>query len=219
MEQSIVVPFYYDPISPYVWLASRQLPRLQQAGIVLDCQPVLFAGLLNAHGQKGPAEIAAKRVYTFADVLRQATRLGLPFQGPPGHPFNSLRALRICLALPEPEERLRLACQLVQACWERGANLSDPVHLSLLLAEAGLQERDLLAASETPAIKQQLLDNTNAAIDAGIFGVPSFVLNGELFWGSDRIDDLLWRLQHPERQDLLLQDFLQRPPLAQRRQG
>ena len=86
------VTFYFDPISPYSWLASKALGRIAEVAGEIAFQPVLFAGLLNAHGQRGPAEIAAERRYMFRDVLREATRAGLPFAGPPGHPFNSLQA-------------------------------------------------------------------------------------------------------------------------------
>jgi 2-hydroxychromene-2-carboxylate isomerase len=210
------VEFYCDPVSPYAWLAGRELGRLQAAGLVVDCRPVLFAGLLNAHGQKGPAEIPAKRVYTFADVLRTAAQKGYPFKGPPSHPFNPLRALRMCIALNDADERLHFAQAVMRACWEDGEDLSHVPTLERIAERSGLGPRQLGVAAEQPEIKARLLDATNAAIAAGIFGVPSFLYRGELFWGADRIEALLWRLQHPQREDLLLQDFLKRGASAQR---
>lgn len=215
-----IVQFYFDPISPFAWLASHELSRLQSAGVQIICQPVLFAGLLNAHGQKGPAEIPAKRVYTFHDVLRQTAQLGLTFKGPPAHPFNPLRALRMCIALEDSDQRLHFAQALMQACWEQGADLSDASTLDRIANEAGLSEHQLGAAADQPEIKAKLLAATDAAIKAGVFGVPTFVLDGELFWGSDRINSLLWRLDHPDHATLdgaVLQDFLQRGASAQRR--
>ncbi|MES2048605.1 MAG: 2-hydroxychromene-2-carboxylate isomerase [Pseudomonadota bacterium] len=214
------VQFYFDPISPFAWLASRDLQRLQEAGVQIDCRPVLFAGLLNAHGQKGPAEIPAKRVYTFHDVLRQATQHGYIFKGPPSHPFNPLRALRMCIALADAQERLRFAQALMIACWEQGADLSDAKVLDEIAQAAGFDGR-LSAAADMPEVKEKLLLATENAIKNGIFGVPTFVLGKELFWGSDRIDALLWRLDHPDEALLeseILQDFLQRGASAQRRQ-
>ena len=217
-EINQTVQFYFDPVSPFSWLASRELPRLQAADLRIDCQPVLFAGLLNAHGQKGPAEIPAKRVYTFHDVVRIAQQRGYPFQGPPTHPYNPLRALRMCVALTDADERLRMACALLRACWEQGRDLSDLTALLQIAAESGLEARQLGAAIEIPAVKAALKSATEDAIKLGIFGVPTFVLNGELFWGADRIDALLWRLEHPANDLKALDHFLQRGASASRKQ-
>ena len=111
-----VVTFYFDPISPYAWLAANALARIEAAGAQLVFQPVLFAALLNAHGNIGPAEVWAKRAYIFRDVMREAAGAGLVFKGPPGHPFNPLQALRMCLALTRPDERRRFAMAVMKAC-------------------------------------------------------------------------------------------------------
>lgn len=211
------VQFYFDPISPFAWLAGRELHRLQAAGLQVIAKPVLFAGLLNAHGQKGPAEIPAKRDYIYRDVVRQAEQLGYPFQGPPGHPFNPLRALRMCIALANDAQRLQLACAMMQACWEQGADLYDLATLGRIADDCGLDGQALARAIESAEVKAQLLAATDAAIAAGVFGVPTFVLQGEMFWGRDRIDALLWRLDHPAQDNPALTQFLQCAPAAQRR--
>lgn len=211
------VQLYFDPLSPYVWLAFKRLDELKAAGLSIDCRPVLLAGLLNAHGQKGPGEIPAKRAYIFADVLRQAATRGYSFQGPPSHPFNPLRALRMCIAVDDAEQRLRFGRALVEAAWDTGEDLSDPPTLDRIAERCGLGGAQLGAAAERPEIKTRLLEASNAAIAAGIFGVPSFVYEKELFWGEDRIDALLWRLHHPAGDNELLSDFLSRGASAQRR--
>jgi 2-hydroxychromene-2-carboxylate isomerase len=180
-------------------------------------QPVLFAGMLNAHGQKGPAEVAAKRAYMFRDVMRQAACRGLPFAGPPGHPFNPLMALRMCVALAGQAPRRRFALALMTACWERGDDISDVATLVRLAGECGLDGTQLAEAAQQPAIKQRLATDTDEAIAAGVFGVPTFRHGDELFWGADRIDALLWRLQGNSIDEGRLADFLARAPLAQRR--
>ncbi|MCG2584640.1 2-hydroxychromene-2-carboxylate isomerase [Massilia sp. TS11] len=208
---------YYDPVSPYVWLATHQFGRLQDAGARLRLRPVLFAGLLNANGQKGPAEIPSKRDYTFRDVLRQATRQGLRFRGPPGHPFNPLLVLRMACALIDEDARLRFAVAASRACWEDGANLSDPATAAAIAEGCGLDGAALLAAAASAPVKQALADATAAALAAGVFGVPALACDGEIFWGADRIDALLWHLDGGRIDQDTLQDFLARPPLAQRK--
>jgi 2-hydroxychromene-2-carboxylate isomerase len=217
LDTDRTVQFFFDPVSPYAWLASREIGRLQAAGLEVDCRPILFAGMLKAHGQKGPAEIPAKRNYVFADVVRSAVQRGLPFKGPPGHPFNPLRALRMCVALEERKERLAFAIAVCAAAWEQGEDVSDAAVLGRVAQSCGLAHRQLDAAAEQADIKARLADATGAAIEEGVFGVPTFRFNGELFWGADRIDALLWRLKHPARDEGLLEDFLRRGPLAQRK--
>lgn len=211
------VTFFFDPVSPYAWLASKEIGRLQDMGLAVDYRPVLFAGLLNAHGQKGPAEIPAKRAYTFRDVLRLAAQRGYTFGGPPAHPFNPLRALRMCIALDRLEERNRFAQETLDATWERGDNLSDPIVLQNIASACGLEKRELTAAAEKPEIKERLVAATRAAVEAGVFGVPTFKFNDELFWGGDRIDALIWRSKGNAIDEKKLQDFLQRSASAQRK--
>jgi 2-hydroxychromene-2-carboxylate isomerase len=207
---------YFDPISPYVWLAMRSLGPLEAAGLQVRFVPVLFAGLLKAHGNLGPAEVPAKRAYLFRDVMREAARRGLPFSGPPGHPFNPLTALRMCTALEVDAERRTLALALTAACWENGEDISDASVLRRLADAAGFDGDALLARAGTPAVKAALAAATDAAIAEGIFGVPTYRLDGELFWGGDRVDTLLWRLEGGAVDDGKLAAFLARPALAQR---
>jgi 2-hydroxychromene-2-carboxylate isomerase len=213
----VQVKCYVDPVSPYVWLATHDFARLEAAGAGLTLEPVLFAGLLNAHGNIGPAELPAKRRYLFRDVMREAARRGMRFSGPPGHPFNPLLALRMCTAVDDAGERRRLFVTLVKACWEDGADLSDAATLGRLADGAGFDGQALLAAAVTPEIKHSLVEATARAAADGIFGVPTFRLGDELFWGGDRVDALLWRLNGGAIDEADLQAFLAREPLATRK--
>ena len=210
---------YADPVSPYAWLGLRDLGRVEDAGARVVIVPVLFAGLLNAHGNIGPAEVPAKRRYLFRDVMREAARRGLPFAGPPGHPFNPLLALRMCTALADDAARGALLMAFTCATWERGADLMDEATLTGLADEKGLDGAGLLAAAQTPAVKQALADATAQAVTDGVFGVPTFRVDGdsELFWGADRIDALLWRMRGNAIDEEVLRAFLGREPRAQRR--
>ena len=214
----VTVRCYADPVSPYAWLGLRDLGRVEAAGARIVIRPVLFAGLLNAHGNIGPAEVPAKRRYLFRDVMREAARRGLPFAGPPGHPFNPLLALRMCTALADDAARGALLMAFTCATWERGADLMDEATLTGLADEKGLDGAGLLAAAQTPAVKQALADATAQAVTHGVFGVPTFRVDGdsELFWGADRIDALLWRMQGHAIDEDALREFVGREPMAQR---
>jgi len=207
---------YADPISPYAWLALSDLARIEAAGARVVVVPVLFAGLLDAHGTVGPAEIDAKRRYMARDVMREAARRGLPFAGPPGHPFNPLTALRMCTAIDDDARRRTLFVALTRATWERGEDLMDAATLVRLADDAGLDGAGLFAAAQGPAVKQALAGATAQAIGEGVFGVPTFQVDGELFWGADRIDALLWHVQGSGIDEDALRAFLGRAPRAQR---
>jgi 2-hydroxychromene-2-carboxylate isomerase len=216
MRKPSPVDFYFDPVSPYAWLATYSMEWAEEAGADIRFVPVLLAGLLKAHGNLGPAEVPAKRAYLFRDVMREATRYGFPFAGPPGHPFNPLTALRMCTALQDDARRRELALALIRACWERGEDISDASVLARLADEAGFDGKALVEQAATPAVKQALATATLDAVAAGIFGVPTFRLGDELFWGGDRIDALIWRLEGDTIDEEVLSKVLARPPLAQR---
>jgi 2-hydroxychromene-2-carboxylate isomerase len=189
------IEFFFDVVSPYVWLAWHALEKgLAEFELQVIPVPTLFAGLLTARGGIGPAEIPEKRAYTFRDVRRSALLGRLELKGPPRHPFNPLKALRLCCAVGEPEQRLRLAGALLDAAWSEGKDLEADATLAEALASVGAAG-SLLEASTTPAIKDQLRANGERALALGLFGVPSFVADGELFWGHDRIAQLAAHLR------------------------
>ena len=186
------IEFYFDPISPYAWLACRGIARLSTAtGKTIMARPVLFAGLLNAFGHHGPAEIPAKRLYIFRDVLRRASAYGLPVKGPPTHPFNPLPALRTCIAIDDEATRLCVARHVMDAAWLDGLDISREQIIADCLQANGLAADTLIQATSDPMVKKALIDATDHAISLGIFGVPTFRINEQLFWGEDRMDDVI----------------------------
>ncbi len=212
-----MIEFYFDPISPYAWLAASKLDSLQkEPGKTIVVRPVLFAGLLKAHDTKGPAETDAKRRYTFRDVMRLANQFNLPFTGPPTHPFNPLLALRICTAVENDEQRQTVSLELMRAAWEQGLDISNEAVVDQVLIQCDI---DLAWAREIathPDTKKALIDATQQAVEHGIFGVPTFKVDNELFWGVDRIDSLRHYVKGNKIDESKLENVLSREPSASR---
>lgn len=183
--------FYFDFISPYAYLAWTQIHALAaRHHHEVEAVPVLFAGLLGAHGTIGPAEIPAKRRYMFLDVLRTARRLGVPLVPPPAHPFNPLLALRVA-SLPMPAAQQRaLIDALYAATWGGGTGVTDPANVARLATGVGLDGEARLAEASTTAAKERVRRHSDEALAAGAFGVPSIQVGGELFWGYDSFANL-----------------------------
>eukprot|EP00123_Amoebidium_parasiticum_P017679 comp23942_c5_seq2/m.42327 comp23942_c5_seq2/g.42327 ORF comp23942_c5_seq2/g.42327 comp23942_c5_seq2/m.42327 type:complete len:271 (-) comp23942_c5_seq2:100-912(-) len=180
--------FFFDPVSPYAYLASTQLKAIcQRTGAKLTTHPILFAGVLNHHGQLGGAEIPSKRRNTFTDGLRQARKLNVPFVGPPKHPFNPLLALRMCTASIDGEIRNELSLAVLRTCWAEGKDITNPEVLLRLADDVGADGPGLVRIAGTDEVKQKLNANTQQAISLGVFGVPTFMVRGNLFWGCDRL--------------------------------
>jgi len=183
--------FYFDYISPYAYLAWTQMPALAaRHGRTLEPVPVLFAGLLNALGTKGPAEVPPKRLYVFKNVFRLAHGLSVPVAPPPAHPFNPLLALRVTEAVTEMEARAKVVSALFAATWGGGQGVEGTERVGALLSSLGLDAAALLEAAHSAEIKARVRGNTEALLAAGGFGVPSCVVEGELFWGVDSLGHL-----------------------------
>jgi len=176
------VTWYYDFISPYAYLQSARLDTLP-AEAELDCRPVLFAGFLNHWGQLGPAEIPPKKVFCFRQTLWRARRDGIPYATPPKHPFNPLRALRLAIALGGG---LDVVQAIFRAIWVDGQLPDDDAGWAAIQAAVGIDDGDDRVAD--PTVKAGLLTNGEAAIATGVFGVPTFVVDGEIFWGDDSLE-------------------------------
>jgi len=190
------IDFHLDFISPYAWLAFNQLPiALEGLNYSLRYKPVLLGALLRHHGQLGPAEIPAKRDWTYRHAAFVAQSLGVSLQMPTVHPFNPLPLLRLALACAPagaPDAPGRFVCErLFRHVWcSGGADAVEPDRLALLLRE--LKPR---LPVQDEAVKAQLKTNTDAAIALAVFGVPTFVVDGSIFWGLDALPMLRAHLQ------------------------
>jgi len=180
------IRFYFDYESPNAYLAWTQLPKLEHRyGATLDLVPVLYATLLDAHGQLGPGELPAKGRWMSRNMLRKAALLGVPLNPPAFLPFNPLLALRLSLLPLEDAKRRDLIDALFRAAWVRGLHLGETAVVESVLSEIGLAASVLVAQAQTPEIKNRLRQQTDEAISRGVFGVPSMEVGDELFWGYD----------------------------------
>lgn len=186
------LPIYFDFISPYSYLGWTLLRRWErERRVEVEPRPVLFAGLLNAHGTLGPAEVPAKRRYVFLDVRRKAERLGIEIQRPLAHPFNPLAPLRIVLAA-DAEARPRVVDTFFDGIWRHRLDVQDEAGLESALADAvgASSAASWCERAASSEVKLRLRELTEHAVDLGIFGVPTVDFGGEMFWGVDSLDDL-----------------------------
>lgn len=183
---SRVVRFYFDYISPNAYLAWTQLPALTaKYGFGIEPVPVLFAGLLESSGLLGPAEVPAKSLWMSKNNARKSAVLGVPLNPPAFHPFNPLLALRVSSLSFDARTRTRLIDAIFEAVWVRSLHVSEPAVVELIAGEIGLDGASLVAQAQAPECKARLRQQTDDAIAAGVFGVPSMQVGDEIFWGYD----------------------------------
>jgi 2-hydroxychromene-2-carboxylate isomerase len=172
--------WYFDFISPYSYFALLRFEEFSKQ-LKIRCRPTLLAGLLKHWGQKGPAEIPTKRSWTYRSCTWWATQHGIPFRFPAAHPFNPLPYLRLAIAANNAAPAVKL---IFQALWTTGADPSDDRILTglahaLNITTSRISEQD---------VKDELRLETEQAMTCGVFGVPTLIVDGQLFWGADAMD-------------------------------
>ncbi|MGY2488857.1 DsbA family protein [Cupriavidus sp. CP313] len=172
--------WYFDVISPFGYLHYHTLEALR-GRIEVRPVPVLFAGLLKHWDTKGPAEVPPKRLHTYQYCVWRASQLNIRFRMPRRHPFNSLQAQRLLIAISADEGALGNALDFIY-----GQGRDPEFEFDAFAAHLGVS--DALAKASAPDVKQQLLRNTKQAASFGAFGVPTLAVRGRLFWGSDTVE-------------------------------
>ena len=179
--------WYFDFISPFAYLQNRQLNSLPDADAI-EFKPVLFAGLLNHWGQLGPAELPSKRQWTFEHVVWLAHKSGIKLTLPAEHPFNPIPLLRLSLAAGNSRQAIDTIFEFV---WAEGNLPQDAKAFASLCMTLGISQADITS----PEVKQQLKGNGEEAIADGVFGVPTLIHEGQLFWGQDATEMVIDYLQ------------------------
>lgn len=183
------IRWYFDFVSPFAYLHWQRLkPVLREHAI--EPVPILFGAVLAALDQRGPAEIPRKREFTYRHVLWQARRQGVPLRFPPAHPFNPLAALRLCIAAGTTADAIDAIFDWI---WAQGRAGDSAAALAPLMQRLGIDE----AALSDAGVKATLRDNTQRALDARVFGVPTLEIGDALFWGNDAHDFAMAALREP----------------------
>lgn len=183
------VTFFYDLGSPYAYLTADRIDEAFDASISVDWVPVLLGGIFKENGRSSWAETPL-RDDGIAEIAQRASAYGMPaFVYPDPWPNNGLTAMRMATWAHSAGAGRRFARAAFEVQFNEGLPLSERDNLELAAHRAGFDPDFALAATEDANVKQELIDNTRAAIDAGAIGVPTVVVDGEAFWGDDRLHE------------------------------
>lgn len=180
------IEFYFDFLSPYSYVAWTWV-REHNANYDFDYIPVSIPSIVAHFDTKGPAQIKPKRNYLFKDLLRFTSLNKIPFTTPESLPFNSLYALRLALKSVAGESQWDVIDAIYRAGWEHGLNIGNDEVLKSVLNEKNLDVAGLFARMEDKSSRVELKKNIEQALSKELFGVPSFLVDEELFWGNDSI--------------------------------
>lgn len=194
---SKTVEFYFDVGSPTAYLAHKRLQQLRaQYGLDLHYMPMLLGGVFKATGNTSPVAIPAKGKYMLEqDLPRFAARYGVPLTFNPHFPINTLNLMRAAVAAQQ------LGCfdayldRVFDAIWVEEKNMGDAAVVEQVLADTGLDAGALIARSQDPAVKAELVAKTEAAVARGVFGAPTLFMDGAMYFGQDRLDFIEEALQ------------------------
>ena len=191
---SKTVEFYFDLGSPATYLAYTQLPKIcEQTDSQLIFIPILLGGVFKATGNASPAAIPAKGRYMFQYLDRYAKRYGVPLKFNPHFPINTLMLMRAVtgMQLRHPGRFQAFIDCLFHALWVEGRSLDDLATVASVLTQNGFDPNEVLALTADEEVKATLKDNTEKAVQRGVFGAPSMFVDHQLFFGQDRLDFVL----------------------------
>jgi len=186
------IEFLFDFASPNVYLASRALPPiLERTGAKLQITPCLLGGIFKATGNKSPivafADVKGKVDYEMLEIRRFIAKHKINFRMNPHFPVNSLMLMRAFVAAIEAGQETVFIEMGLRGMWEDGLKLDDPAVLKDAIDAAGLDEAALMEAAQTESVKNKLQLNTETAVARGVFGLPTFFVGQEMFWGKERL--------------------------------
>jgi 2-hydroxychromene-2-carboxylate isomerase len=185
------VEFWFDVGSPAAYIAWHRLAKVaQRTGAKVEWRPMLLGGVFQATGNQSPMMVPAKGKWMQRDLERFARRDGTPFRHNPHFPINTLMLMRGAVGLQQRDEaRFKPYVDAVyRAIWADQKNMNDPQVVGAVLHAAGFDPGELLALTSEPEVKERLKAVTAEAVGKGVFGAPTFFVDGEMYWGQDRLD-------------------------------
>lgn len=181
--------FFFDFGSPTTYLAHTQMPVIaQRTGAEVLYRPMLLGGVFKATGNQSPAVIAAKSKWMDGDLKAFARRYGVPYERNPWFPVNTMVLMRGAVAMQKAGRLAPYADAIFHAMWVEPQNLNDPQIVGAVLAKAGFEPKQMLAAIEDQSVKDELRKNTEEVVSRGAFGSPTFFVGDRMFFGQDRLD-------------------------------
>lgn len=182
------VDFYYDYISTASYLAWTQLEKIcAKTGATINYKPIFLGGLFKAAGNTSPAVVEAKFEWFKRDAQKYATHYGVPFQMNPYFIFNTVNLMRGAIWAKEQNRIEDYNKIMFEAIWANAAEMTNPDVLKKVLEDGGFDVEEVLAAMSDPGNKAALIEETEAAAKLGAFGAPTFIVDGELIFGQDRL--------------------------------
>ncbi len=190
-----IIELIFDFVSPnayLVWQPLRELAARQGAQIQIT--PVFLGGMHKLTGNAPPfirdADVKGKNAYANLEMQRFIAKHGLHrYKMNPKFPFNSISLLRMLVSLGS-DDQIKLIEMLTPAIWEEGLDISDATAVAMILTKAGLDAEFLIAKAQDPAIKQAVINNTEKAVERGVFGIPTFFIGEEMFFGKERLEQI-----------------------------
>ena len=195
-----LVDYYFTPVSPWTYLGHARFAQLlRDTGSAVNVRPVDYGAIFPVSGGLPlPKRAPQRQAYRLVELERFRKALGLPLNLQPAHfPVSADLASRLIIAVDQADgawAALDIAGRLGHAVWAEERNVADPATLAAVVSEAGLPA-ERLAQADAPEVAARFAADTQAAIAAGVFGAPSYVIDGEIFWGQDRLDFVERRLR------------------------
>jgi 2-hydroxychromene-2-carboxylate isomerase len=201
MTTKQTIDFYFDLTSPYSYVAAEQIEEIAAAGNrTVNYKPTLLGFVFKSTGNTAPMMNPAKGKYSAKDFARTARFHGLQINWPKKFPINATTGSRAILQVlnTQPEKAGELIRALYKAYFVDGQDITEDSTVQAVADSIGLDGAALIAGAQTDAVKEQMKNAVQESIDAGMFGAPYFVVDGEAFWGQDRMEQLRrWVVQGP----------------------
>lgn len=186
---SAMLEFLFDFGSPASYLAYKRVPDLaKRTGAKVTYVPMLLGGIFKATGNTSPATVPAKGRWMNSDLARWAKRHGIEFNRNPFFPINTLHLMRGAAGLIEDTRFMPYCDAVFDGMWRGPKNLGDPAELVPVLRRSGLEADEYRALVERDDVKERLKTTTEAAVERGVFGAPTFFVGDQMFFGQDRMD-------------------------------